>query len=404
MPVVKGGFRIRDSGFREQSFSPLPKSHIQNPESFFVSQITLSSFRNYEGLRLGATASPVVLTGANGSGKTNLLEAISLLVPGRGFRRCALSDLQNRASANPWAVAIDLATSTGPLRIGTGRDPSASGTESERRIIHINGKPVRGQAALAEYVAMAWITPDMDRLLAEGAASRRKFLDRLACSFDPAHAGRVLIYEKAMRERLRLLREGARDAAWLSALENEMAQSAVAIAATRKHMIARLRLAIACGGNAFPRPDIAVRGAAEDMLETTPALPVEDALRAAFLRARDQDARTGTCATGAHRSDLVVFHASKNCPADLCSTGEQKALMIALMLAYARLLSGQRSMPPIFLLDDIAAHLDDLRREALFDEVLSLNTQAWFTGTDRQTFASLDAPVQTFEVSNGLIA
>ncbi|MGB9154537.1 MAG: DNA replication and repair protein RecF, partial [Alphaproteobacteria bacterium] len=270
-------------------------SQIPNAAPLSVSQITLSHFRNYRDMRLVCDASPVILVGANGSGKTNLVEAISLLVPGRGLRRSSLTDLQNHATPDPWAVAIQLRTETGPLTIGTGRDSSthdaAGEGEGERRLIHINGKPVRGQTSLSEHVAMAWMTPDMDRLLAEGASARRKFLDRLVYSFDPAHGARVQRYEKAMRERLRLLRESFADAAWLSALEDEMAQTAVAIAAARRHMILRLRLAIASSGDAFPHADIDVRGTAEDMLEDKPALLVEDALRSAFARARAEDAQ-----------------------------------------------------------------------------------------------------------------
>jgi len=383
---------------RETSETGLGPSRL----SFSVSQITLSHFRNYATCRLDCGTAPVILTGTNGSGKTNLVEALSLLVPGRGLRRSALSDLQNHQSHDPWAVAVSLRTDAGPLLIGTGRDP-APDTEGERRLVYIDGKPVRGQNQLAEYVAMAWITPDMDRLLAEGATARRKFLDRLVYSFDPAHGARVQRYEKAMRERLRLLREGIADAAWLSALEDEMAQTATAIAAARRHMIRRLRTAVAESGDTFPHADIEVRGTAEDMLEDQPALPVEDALRGAFARSRGEDARQGTCAVGAHRSDLRVTHRAKQCPAELCSTGEQKALLIALMLAYVRLLTQQRVMTPLFLLDDIAAHLDDYRREALFDEILSLGAQAWFTGTDNESFKGLLPYAQLVAIENGQI-
>ncbi|MDD3370263.1 MAG: DNA replication/repair protein RecF [Alphaproteobacteria bacterium] len=369
-----------------------------------ISQITLTNYRNYDGLRLSPQAGPVVLAGSNGSGKTNLLEAISLLVPGRGLRRCSLSALQNRQTPDPWAVAIELQTDAGLLRIGTGRDNAVNDSEGERRLVHIDGRPMRSQSLLAEHIAMAWITPDMDSLLSEGPSARRKFLDRLACSFDPSHGTRVLAYEKAMRERLRLLREGGADALWLSALENEMAQSAVAIASSRRHLVTRLCAAIAKGDDVFPRAELAVCGAAEDMLETMPALLVEDSLRTAFAASRTADAQHGTCATGAHRSDLRVVHAAKKCPADICSSGEQKALMIALMLAYVRLLSEQRRMKPLFLLDDIAAHLDDMRREALFEEVLALGVQAWFSGTDAKTFASLSCCAQIFSVENGTIA
>ena len=374
-----------------------------NSKPLSISQITLSNFRNYGNLRLHVEGAPVVLTGANGSGKTNLLEAISLLVPGRGLRRSPLSELQNRALLESWAVAIELQTNAGSLRIGTGRDNAVNDSEGERRLVHIDGKPTHGQNLLAEHIAMAWITPDMDRLLAEGVSARRKFLDRLVYSFDPTHGGRVRAYEKAMRERLCLLREGRADALWLSALENEMAQAAVAIAAARRHMIDCLRAAIADGGNVFPRAEIEVRGTAEDMLDTAPALPVEDALRDAFVRSRNEDAMRGTCAVGAHRSDLHVTHCTQKCPAETCSTGEQKALMIALMLAYVRLLSEARRMTPLFLLDDIAAHLDDFRREALFEEILSIGAQTWFTGTDAKTFASLTPYAQRLQVDNGVV-
>ena len=377
------------------------------PEALSVAQITLSHFRNYHSLRLVCAPAPIILTGANGSGKTNLIEAISLLVPGRGLRRSALSDLQNHRASDVWGIAAELRTDAGSLLIGTGGDKAASGAdvtgESERRLVHIGGRPARSQNVLAEYVAMAWITPDMDRLLVEGPSARRKFLDRLVFSFDPAHNARVQRYEKAMRERLRLLREGGAAAGWLAGLENEMAQTAVAIAAARRHMIERLRLAIDAGGDVFPRANIEVRGTAEDMLDLHPALLVEDSLRAAYLRARSDDGASGTCATGAHRSDLYVVHRAKNCPAALCSTGEQKALLIALMLAYVRLLSKQRDMVPLFLLDDIAAHLDEKRRVALFEEIRALRTQAWLTGTAAEDFAPLAPFAQSFQIENGAI-
>jgi len=390
----------QNSILQEEAF--LPEFRIPHPQSLSISQITLAHFRNYQDMRVRCDTAPVILLGANGSGKTNLLEAISLIVPGRGLRRSALADLQNRASPHPWAVAIELRTETGTLKIGTGRDTSVS-DDAERRLVHIDGRPARGQTELAEYSAMAWITPDMDRLLVESASARRKFLDRLVYSFDPAHGARVQRYEKAMRERLRLLRDGIADAVWLAALEDEMAQTAVAIAAARRHMISRLKTAIASSGDVFPRADIAVRGTAEDMLDDLPALPVEDALRAAFARSRGEDAMDGTCAVGAHRSDLRVVHRLKNCPADLCSTGEQKALLIALMLAYVRLLAEQRHMTPLFLLDDIAAHLDDNRRTSLFEEILDIGAQVWMTGTDHEDFVRLSPHAQIFQVENGMV-
>lgn len=331
-----------------------------------------------------------MLTGANGSGKTNILEAISLLVPGRGLRRAALGDLQSLHHPAPWAVAVEMQTALGPLSIGTGRDPAPnSPQESDRRIVLIDGRPVRSQQVLADHVALTWITPDMDRVLADGPSARRKLLDRLVYSFDPAHAGRVQRYEKALRERLFLLREGGRDAAWFAALENNMAQTGVAIAAARRQILHQLQRAVNETVSVFPLADLALSGLAENLLDTSPALLVEDRLRAELAHSRATDAQTGTCAIGPHRSDLLVTHRAKACPAALCSTGEQKALVIALMLAYVRALSLTRDSVPLLLLDDITAHLDTLRREALFEEILTLGVQAWMTGTDPFQFAPL---------------
>lgn len=380
-------------------FAANAPDHEETTHPLSVTKVTLTNFRNYTDASLRFSPSPVILTGANGSGKTNFLEAISLLVPGRGLKRCSLVDLQKHNAPDPWAVAIELQTPYGPLQIGTGRDPSDS--ENEKRIVHIDGKIARGQSTMAEHVAMTWVTPDMDRILADGPSARRKLLDRLVYSFDPAHSGRVTRYEKAMRERMRLLREGPHDANWLRALEDEMAQTGVAIAAARRHLLHQLCAAIEETSSVFPQADIGVSGIAEDALESNPALPVEDMLRSALARSRNEDAQSGTTSSGPHRSDLLVMHRAKNCPADLCSTGEQKALMIAIMLAYLRTLMRHRHLTPLFLLDDIAAHLDDTRRSALFEEILGLGVQAWLTGTDREAFTSLLPHAQLFDVEQG---
>jgi len=375
---------------------------VVEPSALSIGKISLAHFRNYGDLCLAPEAAPVVLTGPNGGGKTNLLEAISLLVPGRGLRRAQLSELQSRQSPTPWVVAADLHTPSGSLQIGTGRDPEEEG--GERRLVHIDGRNARSQNALGEYVAMAWITPEMDRILAEGPGPRRKWLDRLAFSFDPAHGGRVSRYEKAMRERMRLLREGPADAVWLSALEDEMARTGVAIAAARRQLIRQLRTAIAETEGAFPQADLALKGIAEEALEDQPALPVEDMMRAALMRTRGEDAQSSTCAAGPHRSDLAVTHRARQCPAELCSTGEQKALVIAIMLAYVRMLTEARKMVPLLLLDDIAAHLDDTRRTALFEEIRALGVQAWLTGTDTEPFAALLPHAQHGAVANGSVS
>ncbi|HUY68070.1 MAG TPA: DNA replication/repair protein RecF [Alphaproteobacteria bacterium] len=366
-----------------------------------LGKLTLAHFRNYGDLVLNLDNAPVVLTGANGGGKTNLLEAISLLVPGRGLRRAALADLQNQNANESWAVAAELATPLGALQIGTGRDPEDD--DGERRVVHIDGKPARNQQKLAEHVAMAWIVPEMDRILAEGPGVRRKWLDRLVFGFDPAHNGRVYRYEKALRERMRLLLEGPADAVWLNALEDEMAQTGVAIAAARKHMLRQLRTAIAETASDFPQADLALKGMAEEALEDQPALPVEDKMRAALARTRGEDAQSGACATGPHRSDLAVTHRAKQMPAEFCSTGEQKALVVAIMLAYVRTIAKAREMTPLLLLDDIAAHLDDIRREALFEEIRALGVQAFLTGTDAEPFAALLPFAQHGVVERGAI-
>jgi len=372
------------------------------PSPFSLSRLTLTNFRNHADLRMELTPAPVVLTGLNGSGKTNILEAISLLVPGRGMCHASVNEWQHNAHPEPWAVVADIAQSeNGAERIATGRDPE--NPESERRIVLIDGRPVKSQQVLAEHVAMAWITPDMDRILGDGPSARRKFLDRMVYSFDPAHAGRVHRYEKALRERLRLLRDGVADAVWLAGLEDEMARTGVAIAAARLHLIQQLQTAIADTQSVFPKADLALQGMVEEGVATGPALLVEDRLRAALARTRSDDAQNGTCGVGPHRSDLIVVHRAQNCPAALCSTGEQKALLVAMVLAYVRILSHARDRMPLFLLDDITAHLDRVRREALFEEILSMRVQGWLTGTDEAFFATLLPRASHFTVSHGRV-
>jgi DNA replication and repair protein RecF len=368
-----------------------------------VTRLTLTQFRCYESARLETDGRPVVLTGPNGAGKTNLLEAVSFLAPGRGLRRAKLSEVERLGAPEGagWAVAARVATPFGEVDLGTGRDAARGpGDAAERRLVRIDGRPVRGQVALAEHVAVVWLTPQMDRLFVESASGRRRFLDRLVFGFDPAHAGRLGRYELALRERARLLREGSRDDAWLGALENEMATTGVAVAAARVDLLARVQAAVDQGTGPFPQAEVGVQGAVEDWLGTMPALAVEDGLRRRLAETRRQDADGGGAAVGPHRSDLLVRHRAKAMPAEFCSTGEQKALLVSIVLANARLMAAERGAPPLMLLDEVAAHLDEERRSALFRELLALGAQAWLTGTDHATFAGLGADAHSFRVED----
>ncbi len=370
-----------------------------------VVRLTLSDFRCYSFLRLEADPRPVVLTGANGAGKTNILEALSFLAPGRGLRRARLGDVARRGAGPdaPWAVAARLETGTNgalsAVEIGTGREAG-----SERRLVRIDGQPARSQAALSEVTSTLWLTPAMDRLFSDGAAGRRRFLDRLVLGLDPAHAARASAYEHSLRERARLLKDGRFDPAWLGVLEERMAQSGVAMAEARRQTVARLNQACIQGIGPFPAARLAVSGTVEDSLESLGYAEAEAKLRSALALARRGDAETGGAAVGPHRSDLLVRHTAKNEPADQCSTGEQKAVLIAIVLGQARIQADLRGLPPILLLDEVAAHLDRTRRIALFDELCALNAQSWLTGTDDSLFAELAERGQFFRVHDAAVA
>lgn len=334
-------------------------------------------------------AAAVVLSGPNGAGKTNVLEAISLLTPGRGLRGAKLADIgRKEAGSAPlrWAAAASVAGPQGESALGVGGDPNADG---ERRKVQVDGAPAKGQAALAERFAALWLTPQMDRLFIDGAEERRRYLDRLAATFDPAHIGRVSSYRNAMRQRLSLLKEGRADATWLDALEAEMAARAVAVAAARNETAQLLDAAAAEGIGAFPRASVQVEGTAERLLETGPALAAEDALRAKLAQDRGRDTQYGATATGPHRSDMVVADRARGLAAAEGSTGEQKALLVSLTFASARMLASAKGVAPALLLDEVAAHFDPIRRAALFDEALALGGQIWVTGADEDQLRPL---------------
>ena len=374
-----------------------------------VTRLALTDFRSYATLRLALDARPVVLTGANGAGKTNLLEAVSFLSPGRGLRRAALAEVGRREpgdpAARPWAVAATVATEGGAVEIGTGL-VSEPDDGAARRVVRIDGRPARGQGALAELLGALWVTPEMDKLFGEGAGARRRFLDRLVFGLDAAHATRLAAYERALRDRARLLRGEriagpAGDSAWLSALERTMAEEGMAVVAARQALAARLNAACQASAGPFPAAHLRLEGEVESWLAVMPALDAEDRFREALARARARDADTGGAALGPHRSELMATHVAKGEPAARCSTGEQKALLVAIVLADARLRALDRGTAPILLLDEIAAHLDAARRAALFDEIASLGAQAWMSGTDDQAFAPILAHAQHFRVERG---
>ncbi|MEQ8966468.1 MAG: DNA replication/repair protein RecF [Azospirillaceae bacterium] len=376
-----------------------------------VRRLALTEFRGYARLALELDPEPVVLTGPNGAGKTNLLEAVSYLAPGRGLRGAALPDALRRGAAADarWAVSatLDTVSAAGPerVRIGTGMDPDAP-IDQPRRVVRLDGRAAASQAELGERVALVWLTPALDRLFTEGASGRRRFLDRLVAGFFPAHARHAAAYERAMRERARLLRDGRQDPGWLGALEDAMATNGVALAAARREVVARLQAAAAAATLAdgpFPAADIAIAGTVEDGLAGAPALAVEDDLRARLRDARRYDAAAGGASAGPHRADLEVRHRAKDMPAAQCSTGEQKALLIGLVLANARLLAAERGAPPLLLLDEVAAHLDRHRRDALYAEILALGAQAWLTGTDAGLFDGFGDRARRFRVEDARV-
>lgn len=373
--------------------------------SVAVRRLTLTDFRNYAALRLDLDPAPVVLIGPNGAGKTNLLEAVSLLTPGRGLRRARIGDMDRRAGGaaagvGGWGVAAEVDSMVGPVQIGTGREAG-----SERRSVRINGAASSAQA-LSGYLGAVWVTPQMNQIFLESAGNRRRFLDRLIFATDPAHAGRVTSYEQAMRDRARLLKDRGADGAdktWLSALEAQMAERGVAVAAARLDMTDRLGRVAADGFGPFPGAAVALEGEVESWLANGPALAAEDMFRDRLAAGRGQDATIGGAAVGPHRCDLRVRHLAKDMDADQCSTGEQKALLMALVLAHARLLSAERGAIPLLLLDEVAAHLDEARRAALFDAITAFGAQAWATGTDAAVFAPLAGVAQAYDVADATL-
>ena len=350
-----------------------------------LTTLTLSHFRSHRRAELALDGRPVALYGPNGAGKTNLIEAVSLLSPGRGLRRAATDELARRPESVGWKVTALIRSPHQTHEVETWAEPS------DARQVKINGKPAP-QLALGRIARILWLVPAMDRLWIEGADGRRRFLDRAAMSFDPGHAEAVLDYEKAMRERNRLLKDMVRDAHWYTALEQQMARAGAAIAMGRRATLAALHDGQSSTDTLFPAATLT-------LTHPDDALPDAEAdLRDAFAQSRARDLAAGRTLIGAHRVDLDATWAAKNMPARDCSTGEQKALLISLILANARALTADIG-PPILLLDEVAAHLDAPRRAALYDEICALGAQAFMTGTGAELFADLGVRAQYVEVT-----
>jgi DNA replication and repair protein RecF len=375
--------------------------------SAFIRRLTLSNFRSYHAAQIElGQAGPVVLTGANGAGKTNLIEAISLLAPGRGLRRASMEELAFSEGDGAWAVSAEIESMLGLATLGTGIDPPAGEDSAPSRICRIDREAVSSAAAFADHLRVVWLVPAMDPLFNGPASERRRFLDRLVLAVDAQHSSRVAALERSLRSRNRLLEDAHSDSHWLDAVEHETAEVAVAVAAARAETVGRLAGALAGGRDQapeFPLAEIALDGWMEKLLPHHSAIEIEDRYRALLKDNRARDAAAGRTLDGPHLSDLSVTHASKGIAASQASTGEQKALLIRLVLAHAGLIKDMTGFAPLLLLDEIIAHLDPTRRAALYDALVNLGAQVWMTGADPAAFGDIVGRAQVFEVRSGAV-
>jgi DNA replication and repair protein RecF len=372
-----------------------------------IRRLTLSNFRSYHAAQIQVAANAVVLVGPNGAGKTNLIEAMSFLAPGRGLRRATLDEVAFSEGDGSWAVSADVDGALGLATLGTGIDAPSADSPALSRRCRVDREPLPSATAFADHLRVIWLIPAMDGLFNGPGSERRRFLDRLVLAVDAEHSSRVAALERSLRSRNRLLENPHPDPHWLDAAEHETAELAVAVAAMRAETVTRLQGALAARsdpGSAFPAAKIALDGWMEKLVPMHPAVEIEDRYRAVLRENRARDAAAGRTLDGPHLSDLTVVHAGKGIAAADASTGEQKALLIGLVLAHAGLMTEMSGFAPLLLLDEVVAHLDPVRRSALYAEIEKLGAQVWMTGADPVAFAEIEGRAEFFQVSPGRIA
>jgi len=370
-----------------------------------IRRLSLTHFRNYRAASLATGSDMVVLVGPNGAGKTNCIEAISFLSPGRGLRRATLEDVADNEGDGSWAVSAEVEGALGLATLGTGIDAPIGEASATTRRCRIDRESVSSAAAFGDHLRMVWLTPAMDGLFLGPASERRRFFDRLVLAIDSEHSARVSALDRALRSRNRLLEVRNYDDHWCDAIERETAELAVAVAAMRGQTALKLAAMLRSRGetSAFPSADIMLDGWMENAVMSEPATAVEDRYREILRENRARDAIAGRTLDGPHLTDLQVVYAPKNMPARDASTGEQKALLIGLVLAHASLVAEMTAITPLLLLDEVVAHLDPGRRIALFDELSSLGAQVFMTGADPAAFADVGASSEIFAVESGRI-
>jgi DNA replication and repair protein RecF len=370
-----------------------------------IARLILQDFRTYATLDLSVSRPLVALVGENGAGKTNVLEAISLFMPGRGLRRAEMAEMARNGGPGSFAVSVALDAPYGEHRLGTGIEHQNEGSRASR-VCRIDGMTASSPTAFAEYLRIVWLTPDLDALFRGPAGDRRRFLDRLVLAVDAEHGTRVNALERALRSRNRVLEENPDDRLWLDALEREVAELAIAVAAARRETVERLAALILETReeeSPFPFAMMGLEGDIDTLVATLPAVDAEDRYRALLRDNRPRDRAAGRTLIGPQASDLLVRHGPKDIPANTASTGEQKALLIGLVLAHARLVASMSGIAPFVLLDEVAAHLDPRRRAGLFAALESLGGQVWMTGADPNLFAELQGRADVLQVSPGVI-